>query len=185
MSNNRINSHYAKALMLLSQEMDVVDRVAEDMRLVGSVCAENRELSVVFANPIIPVDKKVSIVKEIFKGSVCEASMAFLVFVTRKSRSVNLRGIADTYIKMFRDYRGIVLSDLVTHAPIDDVARKMVTDMVAEYTGKTVELHDCTDPKMLGSFKLEFDNKMYDARIRTKIRRLRAEFARNDYESKL
>jgi hypothetical protein len=38
---------------------------------------------------------------------------------------------------------------------------------------------------MLGSFKLEFDNKMYDARIRTKIRKLRMAFAKNEYESKL
>ena len=111
--------------------------------------------------------------------------MAFLVFVTRKNRSVNMRGIADAYVEMFRDYRGIVFSDLVTHQPIDDIARKMVTEMVEAYTGKTVELHDRTDPKMLGCFKLEFDNKMYDARIRTKIRRMRIEFARNDYESKL
>ena len=66
----------------------------------------------------------------------------------------------------------------------DDVARRMVTEMVAEYTGKTVELHDRTDPKMLGAFKLEFDSKMYDARIRTKIRKLRIEFAKNVYESK-
>ena len=96
-----------------------------------------------------------------------------------------MRGIADAYVEMWRDYRGIVKSDLVTHQPIDEVARKMVTEMVANYTGKTVELHDRTDPKMLGCFKLEFDGKMYDARIRTKIKRLRTQFAKNDYESKL
>lgn len=185
MNNYRINNHYAKALLLLSIDMDVVDRVADDMRLVSSVCAENRELSVVFANPVVPIDKKVAIVKDIFGQRVSDASMTFLVFVTRKNRTVNLRGIADAYIEMFREYRGIVLSDLVTHQPIDDVARRMVTQMVADYTGKSVELHDRTDPKMLGCFKLEFDNKMYDARIRTKIRKLRIEFARNDYESKL
>ena len=185
MSNYRINNHYAKALLLLSKDLDVVDRVAEDMRMVSCVCAENRELNVVFGNPVIPTTKKVAIVKELFEAEVCEATMAFLVFVTRKNRSVNMRGIADAYLEMFRDYRGIVFSDLVTHQPIDDIARKMVTEMVEAYTGKTVELHDRTDPKMLGCFKLEFDNKMYDARIRTKIRRMRIEFARNDYESKL
>ena len=185
MSNYRINTHYAKALLLLAQDLDLVDRVADDMRLVTRVCAENRELNVVFANPIIPSAKKLAIVKDLFEGQVCEASMAFLLFVTRKNRSVNMRGIANAYVEMFRDYRGIVFSDLVTHQPIDDIARKMVTEMVEEYTGKTVELHDRTDPKMLGSFKLEFDGKMYDARIRTKIRRMRVEFAKNDYESKL
>lgn len=185
MSTYRINNHYAKALMLLSEETGTIDRVSEDMRLVSKVCAENRELNVVFNNPVIPKDKKVGIVNDLFEGQVCETTMAFLLFVMRKNRSVNMRGIADAYIEMYREKKGIVLSDLVTHQPIDDVARHLVTRMVEEYTGKKVELHDRTDPKMLGCFKLEFDNKMYDARIRTKIRRMRIEFAKNEYESKL
>ena len=185
MNNYRINTHYAKALLLLSKERGVEDRVADDMRLVADVWAENRELNALFANPVVKGEKKVAIVKEMFDGKVSQESLAFLVFVTRKSRSVFMRGIAEAYLEMYREYRGIVLSDLVTHQPIDDVAREMVTRMVADYTGKTVELHDRTDPKMLGCFKLEFDGKMYDARIRTKIRRMRLEFAKNDYESKL
>lgn len=185
MSTYRINTHYAKALMLLAQDLDAVDSIADDMRLVSTVCAENRELGVVFANPVIPSDKKVAVINDLFSGRVSAPTLAFLVFAARKNRSVHMRGIADAYVEMFREYRGIVLSDLVTHQPIDDVARKLVTEMVEAYTGKKVELHDRTDPKMLGCFKLEFDNKMYDARIRTKIRRMRIEFARNDYESKL
>ncbi len=185
MNNYHINRPYAKALLLLAKERGVEDCVAEDMRLVESVWAENRELNAVFSNPEVKSDKKVSIVKALFENRVSEETMAFLVFVTRKSRTVFMRGIAQYYIEMYRDYRGIVLSDLVTHQPIDDVARKLVTQMVADYTGKTVELHDRTDPKMLGSFKLEFDGKMYDARLRTKIRRMRIEFAKNDYERKL
>ena len=185
MSNYRINTHYAKALMLLSEDTGVTDRVAEDMRAVSQVWKENRELNAIFANPVVRGDKKAAIVQDLFAGQVSEQTMAFLLFVTRKSRAVHLRGIAEAFLEMYRDRRGIVLSDLVTHQPIDDVAREMVTRMVAEYTGKTVELHDRTDPKMLGCFKLEFDGKMYDARIRTKIRRMRIEYAKNDYESKL
>lgn len=185
MNNYRINTNYAKALFLLATDRGQADRVAEDMRLVSRVVAENRELGVVFANPVIPFDKKVSIVEALFSSYVSVETMAFLRFVVRKNRSVSLRGIADAYVEMWRDARNIVFSDLVTHQPIDDTARRMVTEMVSNYTGKEVELHDRTDHKMLGGFKLEFDHKMYDARIRTKIRKLRIEFAKNDYESKL
>lgn len=185
MNNYRINTSYAKALLLLARDTGMLDRVAEDMRLVGSVMAENHELATVFANPVIRQDKKQAIVRDLFDGRVSEATMAFLLFVVRKNRSVFLRGISEACLGMYRDEKGIVLSDLVTHQPIDDNARRMVTEMVAAYTGKTVELRDRTDPKMLGSFKLEFDGKMYDARIRTKIKRMRVEFAKNDYESKL
>lgn len=185
MNDYRINLHYAKALFMLAFDRGESDRVADDVRLVGSVVAENRELNVVMGNPTVPASKKRAIMENLFDGKVAESTMAFLRFTVRKKRSVNLRGICDAYLDLYREANGIVLSDLVTHQPIDEEARHTVIRMVEEYTGKTVELHDRTDSHMLGSFKLEFDGKMYDARIRTKIRRLRAEFAKNEYESKL
>ncbi len=185
MNNYRINTNYAKALLLLATERGEADRVMDDMRLVNEVMASNRELRVVFANPTVPHDRKAAVAQQLFGERVSKATMAFLLFVVKKNRSVNLQGISESFMSQWRDANGIVLSDLVTHQPIDDRAREMATRMVEDYTGRKVELHDRTDPNMLGSFKLEFDNKMYDARIRTKIRKLRIEFARNDYESKL
>lgn len=185
MNDYRINTNYAKALFMVATDTGEIDRVADDMRLVGEVTAENRELAVVFANPTVRHDHKSAILRDLFAGKVSETTMAFLSFVVRKNRSVNLRGISNAYVSQWRDAKGIVYSDLVTHQPIDDNARQMVSKLVEDYTGKKVELHDRTDSNMLGSFKLEFDNKMYDARIRTKIRKLLQEFAKNDYESKL
>ena len=51
MQDYRININYAKALFMLADEMQEQDRVAEDMRLVNSVCAENHMLNTVFRNP--------------------------------------------------------------------------------------------------------------------------------------
>ena len=185
MSSYRINTNYAKALLMLATDRQDVDRVADDMRLVADVTAENRELSAVFANPVLPAAKKKGIVEALFSGKVSDTTMAFLVFLVRKNRSVNMRGVSEAYLGLWRNVKGIVLSDLVTHQPVDEEARAVVKQLVQEYTGKTVELHEGTDTNMLGGFKLEFDHKMYDARLRTKIRKLRQEFAKNDYESKL
>ena len=73
----------------------------------------------------------------------------------------------------------------MTHQPTDESADKAVTELVEKYTGKKVELHARTDERMLGGFKLEFNHNMYDARLRTKILKLRKEFSKNVYESKL
>lgn len=185
MSNYRINVHYAKALFTLSEERGESERVSEDMRLVAAVCRENRQLSALLANPTLPSAKKVAVLTGLFEARVSELTMAFILFSVRKNRSVHLGGISEAYLEIFRENRGIVLSHLVTHQPVTEEAQEGVRRLVADFTGKAVELHAFTDPKMLGSFKLEFDNKMYDARLRTKIRKLRIAFADNEYESKL
>ena len=185
MSNYRINTSYAKALFMLASDRCQADRVADDMRLVESVASGTHELGVVFANPTVPYDKKTAIVEELFNGAVCEETMAFLRFVVKKNRSVNLRGICKAYLALYRDSKGIVLGELVTHQETDDSAKSFVKRLIEEYTGKQVELHAAIDPNMLGGFKMEFDHNMYDARLRTKILKLRKEFAKNEYESKL
>ena len=185
MNNYRINLNYAKALFMLAEERGQADRVADDMRLVDSVCAENRELGVVFANPTVPPAKKVAVVNGLFGSRVVAETLAFLAFVARKNRTVHLRGISQAYLDLWRKARGIMLSDLVTHQPVDDEARREVINLVSDYTGMKVELNDRTDARMVGGFKLEFDHNMYDARLLTKLRKLRMEFAKNDYESKL
>jgi len=96
MSNYRINRNYAKALLMMAEERGQSDRVAADMRLVSAVCGENRELGVVFADPVgVTYVQKDGIVKALFEGHVCDETLAFLRFVVRKSRSVHLRGISE------------------------------------------------------------------------------------------
>ena len=185
MNSYRINTGYAKALFMLATERGVADRVADDMRLVGQVVSENRELGVVFANPTVRHDRKSAIVEALMSGHVSDETMAFLRFVVKKNRSVNLRGISEAYLSLYRESKGIVLGELVTHRETDDSAKDFVRRLIEEYTGKQVELHTTTDPHMLGGFKMEFDHNMYDARLRTKIMKLRKEFAKNEYESKL
>lgn len=185
MNDYRINISYAKALLMTAEEKSVAERVSEDMRLVNAVCKENRVLTAVFADPVIRPDRKAGIVQELFGEHCCEVSMAFLLFVVKKNRSVNLRGISDAYLGLYRESRGIVLTDLQTYQPTDTAAEETVKALVEKYTGKKVELNAHTDERMLGGFKLEFDHNMYDARLRTKILKLRKEFSKNIYESKL
>lgn len=185
MSDYKINTNYAKALFLLASDMQQLDAVMSDMRLVNEVCRENRELGVVFNNPVIPEGKKVAILDDLFASHLSHLSMAFMHFVVKKRRAINLRGISNAYMEMHRNANNVILTDLVTAVEVDEESKAEVTRLVAEYTGKNVELQSRTDDKMLGGFCMRFDNNMYDARIRTKIMKLRQEFEKNIYESKL
>lgn len=170
---------------MLAGETGEQDAVAEEMRLVSQVCHSSRELCAVFRNPEIKAVKKVAIVSDIFGTQVGRTTMAFINFVVRKKRSVNLGGIAEAYLDRYRDSRGIVLSQLTTAVPIDDDVKEAASRLIADYTHKQVELCTKTDPAIIGGLAMEFDNTMYDARISTRLAKLRQEFAKNVYESKL
>ncbi|MDY5968880.1 MAG: ATP synthase F1 subunit delta [Bacteroidales bacterium] len=185
MKEYRININYAKALFMLASDLKEEERVMDDMRLVNDVCRENHLLNVVLDNPTLQEAKKVGIVKSLFGGHVSNTTLAFLEFVTRKRRTVYLKGISDAYMAFYRDSRNIVLSEVKTADYMSDEVYEGIRNKVAAYSGKKVELVKVLDSNMLGGACITFDNNMYDARLRTKIAQLRKEFSKNVYEKKL
>jgi len=170
---------------MVATDENQLDAVNDDMRLVHSVCADNHILNVVFANPFIQEGKKIAILKDIFDDKISKISMLFISFVVKKRRTVNLKGISNAFVELYRKEKNVVLSHLVTATEVDESARRSVIDKIAEYTGKVVELESEVDPEILGGFGITFDNNMYDDSISTAINKLRKEFSKNVYESKL
>lgn len=185
MEDYRININYAKALFLVASDTGHLDEVDHDMRLVHQVCSENHLLNVIFANPVIREDKKVGILKELFEDKVSRVTMLFLAFVVKKRRAVNLKGISNAFIELYRKERNIVLSQLVTANETDEATLQAVRKAVGDHTHMEVELQHGIDPSILGGFSVVFDNNMYDARLSTQVAKLRKEFSKNVYESKL
>ena len=111
--------------------------------------------------------------------------MAFLLFVVKRRRGVNLRGIAKAYQQFYRDVNGIVVAKVRTAADMSPQLTEQLRKKVADFTHKQVQMECVTTDKMLGGFQLMFDTYLVDARLQTRINRMRREFQRNDYESKL
>ena len=166
---------------MLAGDRSEQELVASDMRLVHQVSSQNRELNVIFRNPEIKMSKKAAIVRDLFAEHVSTTTLAFLDFVVHK----NLRGISSSYLDLYRESHNIVLSELVTAEEVDQSITDLVSQTIARHTGKEVELVTKTDPRIIGGFAMQFDNNIYDARLSNKLRKLRQQFEKNVYESKL
>lgn len=184
MNDYRINLNYAKALLMLATDLRQDGEVMSDMKLVSEVCRENHVLNTVFTNPSIRQDKKEGIVRDLFQERVCKTSMAFLIFVVHKHRGVNIKGIANMYMELYREAHNQVVADVMTAVEVNPEHLERIRKIVADFTGKEVEVYSHTTNKMLGSFYLTFGTYLYDARIRTKIAKMRVAFNKNDYEGR-
>ncbi len=185
MERYRINVNYAKALFLLATDLHQEETVMQDMHLVHRVCQENHILGVVLNNPTIREDKKSAVVSSLFHDKVSTTSETFLLFVVKKRRSINLKGIAAAYMDLYRESRGIVLSQVTTAEPLAPAMLDIMRDKVTAQTGKTVEMENKVDARVVGGFRIMYDNNMYDATLSTKMEQLRKEFSKNIYEKKL
>ena len=58
MKETRVAQRYAKSLISLAEERQVLEQVKEDMVIIKSVCEENRDFNNMLKSPVVKTDKK-------------------------------------------------------------------------------------------------------------------------------
>ena len=183
---SHIAARYSKALFTLVLEYNALEEAQKDMVLVSQVCMSNREFRRMLKSPVINTDKKINILKSIFELSVSKLVLTFLLLITHKKREKYIHEIALEFGELYKDHKGIITTQLITAAPVDDEIRRKLTGLMKEYTGATIELKESVDEELVGGFILKWKDKQYDASIESQLNDLMAEVARiNLYKKRL
>jgi F-type H+-transporting ATPase subunit delta len=182
MSVQKIASRYAKSLVEFAQEKGQLDAVASDMKLLKSA-ASNRDFYLMLKSPIIHLDKKEAIIKQIFSGKMSDLTIQYLNLVISKSREEFLPEIADEYISQYKSIQKVTSVTIVTAQALSQTAVDAIKNNLISSNAchPNLEITVKIDPELIGGYVLEFDNKRYDASIQHKLSELKAEFVKNLY----
>jgi F-type H+-transporting ATPase subunit delta len=182
MRETRIAIRYAKALFELSLEQNSMEQTQQDMILVRNVCLENKDFRLLLSSPIIKIDKKQNIMKLLFEGKLGKLSLAFLNIIAAKRRENFIEPIAEQFLAVYKEYKGIITAVLTTSTGADDQIRNKVKELIRGFTKKDVDLVEEIKNEIIGGFILRFGQYQFDDSIRKKIMKLKREFNINVYE---
>lgn len=181
MKQSRATIRYAKALLQLSIEQNILEESYNDMLLLDTICSESNELSLLLKSPIVKTDRKLKIFNLIFNSKISKVSMMFVNVIIKKKRESLLAGIANNFIDLYKNQNNIVTAILTTAVPISqDLKNNIITYIKAE-TNNKVELTDVVDEKIIGGAIIRMGDKQLDASISSEIAELRQIFNQNLY----
>jgi len=182
MSYITLQTRYAQSLFDLSQSLNRIDEVKNDMMLIIKVCEESRTLRAVLKNPTIKPLKKRSLMQTLFTANVTEITIKFLNLLTAKRRDVYLLEIALRYVEIYKQYKGIKTVHLTLADTITNELKNQIIDLLKQELKSEIELVEKIDPTLIGGFSLEIDGNRYDASISQSINILKQAFSKNIYE---
>ncbi|MDP4290867.1 MAG: ATP synthase F1 subunit delta [Bacteroidota bacterium] len=185
MEDSRIHKRYALALYQLAGELNQLDRVYDDMRLIAQTCLDSKELMRLLASPVIRDTKKGKILAEIFGGKINELSQRFIDQVVMQNREVSLPSIALEFTQLVKDFKGIKTAIVTSAQPLDAETRAKIIAKLKKQTGSEVELVEKTDPEILGGFTLSLEGQLFDASVKNTMHRLRKEFNEKTNKSEI
>ncbi|HQB18960.1 MAG TPA: ATP synthase F1 subunit delta, partial [Bacteroidales bacterium] len=105
MRRTKLASRYAKAFFEFAQEYNQVERISKDFLLINKVFQENKNLQTVINSPIVRVDKKINIIREVFQQHIIDITLKYLLLILRKGRELHLDIICDEYVKLYKKYK--------------------------------------------------------------------------------
>jgi F-type H+-transporting ATPase subunit delta len=173
MSIATVASRYAKSLIELAKEKNLVDVVYNDMLLFRNTAKENRALMLALSSPVVRHEKKLGILKALFQDKVNPVSFTIFNIITRKNRESILDAIAEEFIQIYNDHKGIQKATVTTTTALTDELRKQFVDAVGKSTGKTVELEEKIDPRLIGGYILRVNDRQVDTSLRARLNELK------------
>lgn len=181
MKNPKVSYRFAKALLDLARETNVLDAVKADTHVVITALTESEDLRVLCASPVIKPKVKESLMEQIFAKNISEITLKFIQLVIRHRREHNLKEIFERYVSLYLVEMGIVRATVTTAIELDNTLKSEFISMVKGLTHKEVELEEKVDTDVIGGYILRVGDLEMNASLSGKLNRLKTEFNDNPY----
>jgi len=182
MNNPRLAGRYAKSLIDLATELNQVDVICADMKLVQRICKSNPDFVAVLRSPIIKPSTKEKIIESILTSRVNLTTSSFVQLLVRKGRETNLPEIADAFVQQFNVIRHIFQLKITTALPISEALKNSIVDKVKTSTAyKNIEIETAVREELIGGFVLEMEGKLVDTSILRDLKDIKKQFMDNEY----
>lgn len=182
---SRVAYRFAKALLEFAVERSELEIVLQDMKVVISSLDENRELQAMLESPVIKVDKKQNIFKQIYGNSLGEVSMKFFDIVFRRNREELINDMAKSFITQYKEFKNIHTVIVETAVVLSDENRKSVLEFLKKRTSDEVELIEKVNEGLIGGVILRMNDLQIDASVKNTLNKLDKKFSKDLYSVKL
>ncbi|MFN7312238.1 MAG: ATP synthase F1 subunit delta [Bacteroidota bacterium] len=183
MSEHRVASRYAKSLLDLAKEQNIVDAVVADIRTLAAVLKENRNLESVLKSPIITGERKLTVLTKIFEGSFQKITIVFFDVVIRKKRERYLPAMIKAFIEQYNELNNIAEATVKTATPVSNEILAEIKGHIEKQTGKTINLTATTDASLIGGLVVQVGDRLFDASVSGKLNKIKNDLL-NSYISK-
>lgn len=186
MQNPRLAGRYAKSILDLATELNQLEAVHADMKLLQGICKTNPDFTALLRSPVVKPSIKDKIVDAIVAGKIGNTTATFIKLLVQKSRESFLPEIANAFIEQYNSIKGIHKVKLTTATPVSEEVKEYIINKVKSSTTiKNIELETVVKDELIGGFTLEMHDTLVDASVWRDLKDIQKQFLENVYIQKL
>ncbi|MAY74912.1 MAG: ATP synthase F1 subunit delta [Phycisphaerae bacterium] len=167
---------YASSLFELAMAkggQSAAEETLGELQDILEIARADKRFSEFLSSLVVPAGARGDALSRIFDGRASDLTVRFLRILNDKGRLSHLPAITQAFDEKAQAAFGRVEVDVYTAEPLDDAAKGVMRQKIADKLGKEVVLHAYTDPSMLGGVKLRVGDQLIDDSLATQLRRVR------------
>ena len=175
MNNSKVSVRYAKALLQTALEKKSEEQVRKDVALILDCLKTDADFSLMLESPVIADRKKVEIFNAMFSSSFSPLTLDFFKLLIKNKRENFLKIICLDYLSFYAEGKNIRQVTVTSATEQPDEVYSAVQRLVAKAfdDSGTVEMTRKTDADIIGGLIIQIDDKVYDASIRTQLKKVK------------
>ncbi|MBD3109482.1 F0F1 ATP synthase subunit delta [Bacillus sp. AGMB 02131] len=172
MSNSIVAKRYAVALFEIAKEKNVLDAMAEEIRVVKEVFSSNEELNAFLKQPKITLQQKQQVLSDALAG-ISEYITNTIMLMIERHRTDEIAHMAEDFVELCNEDKSVAEATVYTTRPITEAEREAISSVFAAKVGKkTLRIENIVDRDIIGGMKLRIGNRIFDGSVSGKLNRL-------------
>ncbi len=175
MNYSKIGVRYAKSLLLVAVEDNMLEKVKNDMQLISEVITTVPEFNHIFNSSVVKPSEKQKIFKNTFSPVLSILTINFIEMLIKHHRENRLNDVIRNFFDLYKQHKGIITASLVTPINIDEALKNKISQLLKSKYNKIIELSSTVNDSIIGGFVLQIEDMQYDASVQTRLKKIRNE----------
>lgn len=174
MEEYKVASRYAKSLLSIALDNNVLEQVQGDMKEVRRICTEDSEVEEVLKSSMIQPDKKRNVITAAFDDQISSVSAAFISILINMEREGILLDIVDEFEEVCKERQNKVVVSIISAAPLSKEQRDNIISLLKEQGMESFELKEVIDDSIKENIVIKINDKQVDKMIKQKLHELKS-----------
>lgn len=172
---------YAKALLDVAVNNDMVDKILHDMKLVDETLENSMELRNIVEQPFISKSHKKNIFEKLFKDKISELTLNFLKLMVDKNREDIITNIYEKYYELYLEHMKVAVVTITSAVFLDEATKQRIVNIIKPKIADEliIDINNVINKDIIGGFIVNYKDFHYDASVKGTLKHLHKNFSEN------
>ncbi len=178
--NKKIARKYSNALLEMAIDKNIVSKVYDDLTFVCETLNSNKQLEVVFYNPVISVNDKKDIIEKLFSVHIDKITLDFLSLLIEANRTDALNEVLNQYSTSCNEYNNVVKPLIISAIELNENQKNRIIEKLQNKMTKTIQPEYQINPDIIGGLVIEINDMTIDCSLKTKFDNMKKQLTKGN-----